>query len=184
MTEQFALDECFGEGAAVHRDERPAAAAAEAMHVARDQFLAGAGLADDQHVRVARREANPVEQRDRARIDEHLRAGTNGCRERGAVGSVRTGAASGHASVGCGSRVEARRRIGSLERPFADLANLVRERIVERVGAQVAPVPVEPQRVRRAGAGDVEHPRAEIEAGARGRHLRGGRGERAPRSAW
>ena len=62
------------------------------MHVARDQFLAGAGLADDQHVRVARRDqANPVEQRDRARIDEHLRAGTNGCRERGAVGQREDG---------------------------------------------------------------------------------------------
>jgi hypothetical protein len=57
MTEQLAFEERVGDRAAVDRDERAAAALAQVMDRARDQFFAGPGLAMDQHRGVARRNA-------------------------------------------------------------------------------------------------------------------------------
>ena len=132
------------------------------MHVARDQFLAGAGLADDQHVRVASTESgDPAAATERGSTNTRRGWTNNGCASAGRSGSVRTGGV-GPLRIGRGgSRVEARRRIGSLERPFADLANLVRERIVG-VGCAGCASAGRAAGARRAGAGDVEHPRAEI----------------------
>ena len=55
VAEQLALDQLFGDRGAVDLDERPAAAAAEGVDAARDQLLAGAVLAVDQHAAVGRR---------------------------------------------------------------------------------------------------------------------------------
>ena len=49
VAEQDRLDEVVGDGAAVDRDERLGAALAGAVDGARDQLLADAGLALDQH---------------------------------------------------------------------------------------------------------------------------------------
>ena len=49
MAEKFALDEVFRDGGAIELDERGAGARALAVERARDQFLAGAALAGDQH---------------------------------------------------------------------------------------------------------------------------------------
>ncbi len=54
MSEQLALDEVLGQGPAVHRDEGTVGSAALVVQVPRDQFLAGAGLAQDHHGRVGR----------------------------------------------------------------------------------------------------------------------------------
>ncbi|MND98241.1 hypothetical protein D3C80_905840 [compost metagenome] len=79
VTEQFALDQGFGKGAAVNRHERLAPAAAELMDVAGDQLLAGAGLADDQGVGFTRRQAfDAAEQFLGARVLEHQNGGANG----------------------------------------------------------------------------------------------------------
>ncbi|MCY1162877.1 hypothetical protein D9M73_27020 [compost metagenome] len=48
-TEKFGLQQVFGNGAAIDRDKRAAGAVAALVHGARDQFLAGAGLALYQH---------------------------------------------------------------------------------------------------------------------------------------
>ena len=53
MAEQLALDQRFGQGAAVDGHERLSRAQALIVHRAGDQFLAGAGLAQDQHRGVA-----------------------------------------------------------------------------------------------------------------------------------
>ena len=47
MAEELALDQVLGQGAAVDRDERAAGAIALVVEAARDQLLAGAGLAQD-----------------------------------------------------------------------------------------------------------------------------------------
>ena len=49
MAEQFACGQVFGECAAVERHERAFAAAAVLVQVTREQFLAGAGFAVDDH---------------------------------------------------------------------------------------------------------------------------------------
>ena len=49
VAEQDRLDQVFRHGAAIHRDERFCAPLARAVDGARDQFLADAGLARDQH---------------------------------------------------------------------------------------------------------------------------------------
>jgi hypothetical protein len=78
VAEEFALDQAFGEGAAVHRHEGLAAAAAQVVHMPRDQFLAGAGLSDDEHVGIAgRHHADAFEQRGRARVLKHLCGGAD-----------------------------------------------------------------------------------------------------------
>ena len=46
----------FGNRAGVHRDERPRLARRALVHGARDQLLAGAGLADDEHGGVGLRD--------------------------------------------------------------------------------------------------------------------------------
>ena len=53
VTEQLGLDEIRGDGAAVDGDEGAAAAAAVVMDGARDEFLAGARLAEDEHRGIA-----------------------------------------------------------------------------------------------------------------------------------
>ncbi|MNQ67409.1 hypothetical protein D3C85_819310 [compost metagenome] len=78
MAEELALDQALGEGAAVHGHEGPAAAAAEVVHMPRDQLLAGAGLSDDEYVGVAgRHHADAFEQCGRARVLEHLGGGAD-----------------------------------------------------------------------------------------------------------
>ena len=47
MAEELALDQVLGQRAAVDRDERAAGAIALLVEAARDQFLAGPGLAQD-----------------------------------------------------------------------------------------------------------------------------------------
>ena len=65
-----ANDQRLAEGAAVHRHKRTTASAA-LVNVARDQFLAGAGLSNGQHSRyAARHEFDLFQQRDRPRIVE------------------------------------------------------------------------------------------------------------------
>ena len=49
MTEQLALEQRLGDGAAVDRDEAAAAARRRVVDRARDELLAGAGLADEEH---------------------------------------------------------------------------------------------------------------------------------------
>ena len=49
VPEQDRLDEIVGDGAAIDRDERLGAPLAGAVDGARDQFLADAGVAFDQH---------------------------------------------------------------------------------------------------------------------------------------
>ena len=56
MAEQLAFDERLGQGAAVDRDERLVGPRALVVNGAGDQFLAGAGFAEDQHGRVRRRD--------------------------------------------------------------------------------------------------------------------------------
>ena len=52
VAEQLALEQVGGDRAAVDRHERALAARTEIMDGARDDFLAGAGLAEDEHVGV------------------------------------------------------------------------------------------------------------------------------------
>ena len=54
VAEQLALDQCGRQRRAVDRDERPRAAPAAVVERARDQLLAGSGLAQDQHRRIRR----------------------------------------------------------------------------------------------------------------------------------
>ena len=49
VTEQLRLEQVLGNGAAVDGDERPLGARRAAVHLARDELLAGAGLAGDEH---------------------------------------------------------------------------------------------------------------------------------------
>jgi hypothetical protein len=49
MPEQFGLDQRFGQGRAVHGDQRAVPARGEAMEALGDQFLARPALADHQH---------------------------------------------------------------------------------------------------------------------------------------
>ncbi|MPM45001.1 hypothetical protein SDC9_91686 [bioreactor metagenome] len=80
MTEEFAFHQVFRERAAVDGDERCAFAAAEFVHVARDKFLAGAGLADDEHVGFAGCDhADAFEQGERLGVFKHLRGGAYRC---------------------------------------------------------------------------------------------------------
>ena len=56
VAEQLGLEQRVGEGGAVDRDERFAVARAAVVERAGDQLLAGAGLAEEQDRRVARRD--------------------------------------------------------------------------------------------------------------------------------
>ena len=68
VAEELALDERRRERRAVDRDERPAAARARLVDRARDELLAGAGLAEEQHGRRRRRDlAELAEDRRAAR---------------------------------------------------------------------------------------------------------------------
>ncbi len=49
VTEQFAFQKCFGNGGAIDRDERSGGAVAVLIDRPRDELLAGAGIAPDQH---------------------------------------------------------------------------------------------------------------------------------------
>ena len=57
VTEQFALEQRFGQAAHVHRDHAVRRARRERVQRLRDQTFAGAVFAGDQHVRVRRRDA-------------------------------------------------------------------------------------------------------------------------------
>ena len=64
IAEEFRLDVRLGDGGAVQLDEDAVAAQALGMNGARDEFLAGAGFAVDEHAAVGRRhEANLLAQR-------------------------------------------------------------------------------------------------------------------------
>src|SRR6185503_5918845 len=67
VAEQLALEQRLGERAAVDLDERAVRALAQPVDRARDQLLAGAALARDEHGRVARRDLL-----DRLAYDCHL----------------------------------------------------------------------------------------------------------------
>jgi len=56
ITEQFGIQQRFGEGRAIDRHERPLPARAQGMNVACQQFLAGPGLTADQHRYLRRRD--------------------------------------------------------------------------------------------------------------------------------
>ena len=56
VAEQLGLEQVLGHRAAVDRDERLVLARARAVNGAREQLLAGAGLAGDQHARVGVRD--------------------------------------------------------------------------------------------------------------------------------
>ena len=70
MPEQFALEQVGGNRAAIDRHERMSGAAGQLVDVARDHFLAGAGLAEDQHVGIERRDLldQPVNGPHRPRV--------------------------------------------------------------------------------------------------------------------
>ena len=67
VAEQLAFQQALGQGAAVDADVGAVGAAAEAMDGAGDEFLAGAGLADDEHAGLSgsnqARQASHVAQR-------------------------------------------------------------------------------------------------------------------------
>lgn len=78
VAEQLAFHQRLGQRTAIHGHERPFAPRAQRMHVARDQLLARARLAQDEHVGIAGRdEADALEQGQRARVLEHLRRGAD-----------------------------------------------------------------------------------------------------------
>ena len=52
MAEQLAFQKIRGNGAAIHRHERMSRPARQLVNVARHHFLAGAGLAQDQHIGI------------------------------------------------------------------------------------------------------------------------------------
>ena len=56
VSEQFAFQQVRGNGAAIHRHERMAGTAGQLVNVARHHLLARAGLAEDEHVGVVRRD--------------------------------------------------------------------------------------------------------------------------------
>ena len=56
VAEQLALDQPRSDRAAVDLDQRPVAARAAAVHARGEELLAGAGLADDQHGGIRRRD--------------------------------------------------------------------------------------------------------------------------------
>ncbi|MNQ85387.1 hypothetical protein D3C85_1005480 [compost metagenome] len=72
VAEKFGLDQGFRDRCAVDRDQRRLGAAGKVVQGARDQFLAGAGLALDQHGGVGRGDLA-----DLAVELEHRRAGTD-----------------------------------------------------------------------------------------------------------
>ena len=55
VTEQLGLEDRLGDRGAVHRDHRALRASAVVVQCAREQLLAGAALAEEQHGRLARR---------------------------------------------------------------------------------------------------------------------------------
>ena len=57
VAEQLAFQQALRDGGAVDGQERPVGPAAVVVESAGDQFLAGAALAEDQHVHVLRRDA-------------------------------------------------------------------------------------------------------------------------------
>ena len=69
VSEQFAFQQVGGNGAAIHRHERMSRAARQFVNVARHHFLAGAGLAENQHVGIERRDLldEPMHRAHRAR---------------------------------------------------------------------------------------------------------------------
>ena len=75
VAEQFVGEQFFRQCAAVDGDERPAGTPAVLVHVARQQFLARSGGADDEHVAVGRRDAggNAEQFAHRRRVAEDLR---------------------------------------------------------------------------------------------------------------
>ena len=95
VAEQLALDQGLAEGAAVDGHERPVAPRAQVVQVARDELLAGAGLAGDEHRRVAGRDLLDGREQAPGRRDPR-RPGpwrARGARAVAGPGSVRSGIA-------------------------------------------------------------------------------------------
>ena len=84
VAEQFAFEQFGGNRGGVERDERLARARRFAMQRARDQFLAGAGFAGDQHrQRRLREAADRAEQRaHRGRVADQLRSASQSASSR------------------------------------------------------------------------------------------------------
>jgi hypothetical protein len=78
MPEQLGLDQGLDEGATIDGNERAGATRARLMNEARDQFLAGAGLAANENIGVAGRdELETLLQLARDRILEDQRLGAD-----------------------------------------------------------------------------------------------------------
>ncbi|MNG08015.1 hypothetical protein D3C84_913450 [compost metagenome] len=78
MAEQLGLHQALGKRPAVDRNKRFVATGAEIVYVARHQFLAGPGLADDQHAGVTGRDLLQVSQQSAGGgVFEDLGRGTN-----------------------------------------------------------------------------------------------------------
>ena len=82
MPEEFRLEQGLRDGAHVDAQEHPIGALRQPMQLARDKFLAGAVLAEDQHVRVGRRrtphDGHQVAHRPRPADDRAARRGRVG----------------------------------------------------------------------------------------------------------
>ena len=62
MAKQFALHQVFRERAAINRNERARVPGTQVMNVARDQFFAGAGFANDKNIGdTGRDQLDPIE---------------------------------------------------------------------------------------------------------------------------
>jgi len=82
VPEQLGVDDRFRDRTAIDRHERPTALAG-GMQMTREKFLAGAGLTDDQHARIATRQTLDITQHcerapvlQRQRLGQCLRRGT------------------------------------------------------------------------------------------------------------
>jgi len=76
IAEQLALEQRLGEAGTIDGDERPTGARARLVDRPRQQLLAGAGLAKQQHARLARRNAQQALQQrleSRRATDQSLR---------------------------------------------------------------------------------------------------------------
>jgi hypothetical protein len=85
MTEQLGFEQSLGNGAEIDRDQHLVGAARAAVELARDQLLAGAVLAQDQHVRLRRRGAldQRIDAGDGRRAAEQRRLAARGRRGHG-----------------------------------------------------------------------------------------------------
>jgi hypothetical protein len=96
VPEQLGIEQAFGDGAEIHRDQLLARPARAAVEFACDQFLAGAVLAEDQDVGISRPRA----------LDQRIDAGHCGgaAEQRAGAGSGRLAGRGGGGLAGAGRR--------------------------------------------------------------------------------